>query len=163
MSPPYVPLKYGNNNRNTGILGLICPLRHVVLGPAVSKNDTDVRDVGPGALFRRKAELEHVTQRGARHGASPHVLHPRHGLPDGPRRGVLAQGELCAHLGGVLDEADAGARPGNVQRLHDADDKLLDQLKVGRAHALGAVDHKNQVQDSVAASCLCKKRKKKRF
>lgn len=98
-----------------------------------------------------------MTQSGARHGASPHVLHPRHGLPDALRRGVLVQGELCAHLGGVLQEAHAGARPRHVERLHDADDEQLDQLEVGRAHALGAVDHKNQIHGAVATRRLCGK------
>lgn len=74
---------------------------------------------------------------------------------------MLAQGELRAHLGGVLQEANVRARLGYVQGLHNADDKLLDQLKVGRAHALGAIDHEDQIHDSVTTRRPCRKRQRK--
>lgn len=140
---------------STRVLGFVCPLGHVILRPPVSEHNADAWDVGPGSFFRCEAELKHVTQGRASHGASAHVLHLGHSPLDLLRRGVLAQGELGAHVGGVLQEADARARPGNVQRVHDAVDELLDQLEVGGSQTLGAVDDENQIQRSAATLRLC--------
>lgn len=150
----WLPKKY---DASTRVLGFVCPLGHVILRPPVSEHDADPWSAGPGSFFLCEAELKHVTQSRAGHGAPAHVVHLWNSPVDLLRCGVLAQGELGAHVGGILQEANTCARLGDVQRVHDAVDKLLDQFKVGRSQTFGAIDYKNQIQHPAAALQLCQK------
>ena len=145
-----------NATGRTGVLGLVGPLDHVVLGPSVREDDGGAPDPQPGALLGGEAGLEHVAQGQARHGAPPHVLHAGHRLLHVPGAGVPAQRELGGHLGGVLQQAHARPIPGHVQGVHHRVDKALDQLEVDGPQALGAVDDEDQVHDTGPALCLCR-------
>lgn len=52
----------------------------------------------------------------------------------------------------VLDKSNMSLAVGDVQFVNDLVDPLLDQLKVLRSDALGAIDQKHHICCSVAAS-----------
>lgn len=163
----------------TLVLGLFGSISNVVLAASICEHDAHLGDPRPGTMARAKAVVCQVAESLACHGPPLHVGHLLYGFLQVFLVVVTAQRELLQqkkpqnksvthgtelkfkmlhaepHLfdrAGVLDQSDVGLAVRDIQFVNDLVDPLLDQLKVLRTDAFGAVDQEHHVCRRVAAS-----------
>lgn len=165
----------------TLILGLLGGISDVVLAASVGEHDAHLGDPGPGALAGPKTVVRQIAEGLTRHGPPLHVGHLLHSVLQVLLVVVATQRELLPkkkkkktriceswnradgvkgshsepHLfdrAGVLHESHVRLAVRDVQFVNDLVDPLLNQLKVLRADAFGAVDQEHHIRCRVAAS-----------